>query len=191
MNKILTVSRDEISPAHIIKSKEDVDLLYIPGLIPSTTGWDEFIQHCDFTVKSHERTLSSPVKVINALQIWDDLFVAGYYVDQGDCFHQLPGIFSTTESLYGRAPNSGCTLINFVGVQKPIPVHADTRDSFLWQAIGSVEWRIHDTPEETSPYQTLIVNPGDVLFVPSGIVHTVFCEKPRAAISIFYDKQVP
>lgn len=189
MHEIITISKNEISTEHIKKAKENIDLLHIPNFIPSTTGWDEFIDHCDFTVKSPERTLSSPVKVINALQIWDELFVAGYYVNEGNCFHQLPEVIFITESLYGRKSDGGCTLINFVGMQKTIPIHHDTRDSFLWQAIGSVEWRIFENYNNIDSYKTLLVNPGDVLFVPSGIIHTVFCEKPRAGISIFYDKQ--
>lgn len=189
MNSIIHIDKSNISQQDILDAKKNIDLLYIPGLIPSTTGWDEFISHCDYTVKHPEVTLPSPVKVIGALQVWDSLFLAGYNVDSGDCFSQLKDIFAKTTELFGREPNSGCTLINFVGQQKTIPVHTDTRDSFLWQAIGSVEWRICETVQEDSPYQTLTVNPGDVLFVPSGIIHTVFCENPRAAISIFYDKQ--
>lgn len=171
-----------------MQAKKDIDLIYIPSLIPSNTGWEEFIAHSDYLVKNPELTLSSPVKIINALQVWDDFFVAGYYVNFGECFHQLKDIFQKTTTLYGREPNGGCTLINFVGNQKLIPVHTDTRDSFLWQAIGTVEWRIHESEDPNSSYQTLIVNPGDVLFVPSGLSHTVYCPNPRAAISIFYDK---
>lgn len=189
MNNIIHIDKNNIRQQDILDAKENIDLLYIPNLIPSTTGWDEFISHCDYTVKHPEITLPSPVKVIGALQVWDSLFMAGYNVDSGDCFSQLKDIFAKTTELFGREPNSGCTLINFVGQQKTIPVHTDTRDSFLWQAIGSVEWRICETEQQDSPYQTLTVNPGDVLFVPSGISHTVFCENPRAAISIFYDKQ--
>ena len=187
MNRIITKDISSITHEVIMEAKANVDLVYIPSLIPSNTEWNEFIDHCDFTVKSPERNIGGPVKIINALQIWDDFFVAGYHVDKGNCFHQLEDIFEKTTTLYGRRPNGGCTLINFIGNQKTIPVHTDKRDSFLWQGIGTVEWRICDTEKEDSPYQTLIVKPGDVLFIPSGIPHTVYCPNPRAAISIFYD----
>jgi quercetin dioxygenase-like cupin family protein len=189
MHNIIHIDKDSITQQDILDAKENIDLLYIPNLVPSTTGWDEFIDHCDYTVKHPEFTLPSPVKVIGALQIWDEFFVAGYYVENGDCFSQLKEVFAKTTELFGREPNKGCTLINFVGQQKTIPVHTDSRDSFLWQAIGSVEWRVFETTEPDSPYQSLTVNPGDMLFVPSGIIHTVFCENPRAGISVFYDKQ--
>ena len=188
MNKIIYKDKNSISQKDILDAKDNVDLLYIPNMMPSTTGWHEFISHCDYTVKRPEITISSPVKVIGSLQIWDDLFVAGYRVETGNCFSQLPEVFAKTTELFGREPNSGCTLINFVGQQKTIPIHTDSRDSFLWQAIGSVEWRIFETIEEGSPYQSLTVNAGDMLFVPSGLIHTVFCENPRAGISVFYDK---
>ena len=190
MNKIIYKDKNSISQKDILEAKENIDLLYIPNIMPSTTGWHEFINHCDYTVKRPEITLPSPVRVIGSLQIWDDLFVAGYRVEKGDCFTQLPEVFAKTTELFGREPNSGCTLINFIGQQNTIPIHTDSRDSFLWQAIGSVEWRIFETTEEGSPYQSLGVHAGDMLFVPSGLIHTVFCENPRAGISIFYDKQV-
>jgi hypothetical protein len=189
MNRIITKDLNSINHEVIMQAKQEVDLIHIPSLIPSNTGWDEFIAHSDFTTKNKEKTLDSPVKIINALQVWDDFFVAGYYVNEGNFFHQLQDIFEKTASLYGRMPNGGCTLINFIGNQKTIPIHTDIRDSFLWQAIGTVEWRIYDKDDHTLPYQSLWVKPGDVLFVPSGIAHTVYCPDPRAAISIFYDKE--
>lgn len=189
MHNIIHIDKENVKPQDILDAKKNIDLLYIPNLIPSTTNWNEFIDHCDYTVKHPEVTLPSPVKVIGALQVWDDLFMAGYNVSSGNCFSQLEEVFTKTTELFGRRPNNGCTLINFVGQQKTIPVHTDIRDSFLWQAIGSVEWRICETQSEDSLYQTLTVNPGDVLFVPSGLIHTVFCKDPRAAISIFYDKE--
>ena len=192
MHSIIHIDKDSITQQDVLDAKENIDLLYIPNLVPSTTGWDEFIDHCDYTVKHPEFTLPSPVKVIGALQVWDEFFVAGYYVQNGDCFSQLNDLFAKTTELFGKEPNGGCTLISFIANQKTIPVHEDTMDSFMWQAIGSVEWRIFETAKENSSYKSLIVNPGDMLFVPSGIIHTVFCENPRAGISIHYfnDKQV-
>jgi hypothetical protein len=189
MNNILTLSRDEVTHQHIINSKESLDLIYMPGYIPSTTKWEEFISHCDYLEKNRDLTLPSPVKVIGALQMWDELFIAGYYAQKGNVFSQWNEVTSITDFLFGRENDGGCTLINFIGNQKTIPVHTDTRDSFLWQAIGSVEWRICDTDSEDSAYKVLIVNPGDLLFIPSGLAHTVYCLDPRAALSIFYDKK--
>lgn len=189
MNNIIIKNKDDIRHEDILLSKENIDLLHIPGLIPSNTKWEEFIAHCNFLEKNRNITLQSPVKVIGALQVWDDFFLAGYYAQKGETLSQWNQVTYITDHLFGRENDGGCTLINFVGGQKTIPVHTDIRDSFLWQAIGTVEWRIHETENPESPYKTLIVNPGDVLFVPSGISHTVFCADPRAALSIFYDKR--
>jgi hypothetical protein len=189
MNNIIQKTIEEINPSVIAEAQLNVDLIHIPDLIPSKTEWKEFINHCNFLEKNQDITLSSPVKLIGALQIWDDFFLAGYYAQRGECFSQWDEITKKTDSIFGRENDGGCTLINFVGGQKTIPVHTDRRDSFLWQGIGDVEWRIHETENESSPYQTLIVKPGDVLFVPAGISHTVFCPDPRAALSIFYDKK--
>jgi hypothetical protein len=189
MNSIIKKTAEEINHELIVQAKKNVDLIHIKNLIPSTTKWEEFIAHCNFLEKNRDITLESPVKLIGALQIWDDFFLAGYYAQRGDIFSQWDEITKKTDNLFGRENDGGCTLINFIGGEKTIPVHTDTRDSFLWQAIGTVEWRIHETENPESLYKILIVEPGDVLFVPSGISHTVFCPDPRAALSIFYDKK--
>jgi quercetin dioxygenase-like cupin family protein len=36
--------------------------------------------------------------------------------------------------------------------------------------------------ESAEPYESYILNPGDILFVPSGIVHQVVITEPRASI---------
>lgn len=188
MNNIIEKNKEDINQSVILDAQKNVDLIYIKNFIPSSTKWEEFINHCNFLEKNKELTLQSPVKVIGALQIWDDFFLAGYNANLGDSFSQWNEVTLMTDFLFGRKNNGGCTLINFIGGQKTIPIHTDSRDSFLWQAIGSVEWQIHNDSTLSNAYKSLIVSPGDVLFVPSGISHTVYCPDPRAAISIFYDK---
>ena len=189
MNAVLSISPDQINSELIKNAKNNIDLLHIKDFIPSNTKWEEFISHCNFLEKNKQLTLSSPVKLIGALQIWDEFYLAEYYANQGDCFSQWKEITYKTDNLFGRENDGGCTLINFIGNQKQIPIHDDTRDSFYWQAIGNVEWQIYEKGNDSECLISFNVAPGDVLFVPKGIVHTVACSEPRAALSVFYDNR--
>ncbi len=61
-------------------------------------------------------------------------------------------------------------------------IHKDEVDGFFIQCEGKTKWNIYyaDNPE------TYILNEGDLLYIPSGITHSVFSLSPRAAISISF-----
>jgi mannose-6-phosphate isomerase-like protein (cupin superfamily) len=187
MNRVITKNGTEVTSQDIADARSNIDLLYIPNFCRAETPWREFIAHADYLAKHQDLTLHSPVPVLGALQMWGDFFHAGYYIDNSNSFHQLDQLKEKTNLLYGRMPDNGCTLVNFVGMQNMIPVHDDRRDSFYWQALGTVEWRVYENMDNEEQYQVVTVKPGDGLFVPSGLVHSVFAPNPRAALSIFYD----
>jgi mannose-6-phosphate isomerase-like protein (cupin superfamily) len=64
-------------------------------------------------------------------------------------------------------------------------VHSDPVDGFYVQCEGQTTWRAfyQDSSEE------YLVNPGDMLYIPSGIDHSVESMNVRAAISVsFFDE---
>lgn len=175
------------TPEDIESAKNTKDIIYMPNFCKSNTRWDDFINHADFLSKNLELDLPSPVPTVGAIQIWDSFFHAGYYLKNSGAFLQYDELAAKTKDLYGREPNNGCTLVNFIGMRSMIPIHDDVRDSFYWQAINQVEWRIYNSYDNESDYTPLTVKAGEALFVPRGLIHSVFCKEPRAAISLFYD----
>lgn len=63
--------------------------------------------------------------------------------------------------------------------------HSDAVDGLFLQCNGSTLWNIfyEDSTEE------IIANPGDVLFIPKGIEHSVESLTPRSSISISFTDQ--
>jgi hypothetical protein len=73
------------------------------------------------------------------------------------------------------------TLINFVANEADYYIHTDDHDVILIQCQGSVEWRIYPSLQ-SNEYDSYIIEPGDLLFAPKGIVHQAVVFEPRASI---------
>jgi hypothetical protein len=61
--------------------------------------------------------------------------------------------------------------------------HSDAADGFFVQCAGQTLWRIYYSGERV---ESFIARPGDVLFIPSGLEHSVESLSPRASISISF-----
>ena len=82
-------------------------------------------------------------------------------------------------------------IINFVGNEYKYWVHKDDHEVISWHCIGQMEWRIYEDIDDSRlnsqnfeglNYNSYIVNPGDILYVPAGVAHSVLTEGPRASL---------
>jgi mannose-6-phosphate isomerase-like protein (cupin superfamily) len=65
-------------------------------------------------------------------------------------------------------------------------IHSDPVDGFYIQCEGQTTWRAF-YKDKTEAY---LVNPGDLLYIPKGIDHSVESMNVRAAISVsFFDEE--
>jgi len=55
--------------------------------------------------------------------------------------------------------------------------HKDTMDVYFWQCQGVTKWIIEDKDE-------VILNPGDLIYIPKEIYHSVIPLSPRLGISM-------
>ena len=54
--------------------------------------------------------------------------------------------------------------------------HKDTMDVYYWQCQGVTQWVVED--------KNVILNPGDLIYIPSGMYHSVTPLSPRLGISM-------
>ena len=57
--------------------------------------------------------------------------------------------------------------------------HRDGAFVWYWQCIGNTQWIIYENEKEF----TYELSPGDIIYVPRGVYHSVFPLTPRAGIS--------
>lgn len=88
-------------------------------------------------------------------------------------------------------------LINLVGNESKYSPHKDVIDVLSWQCLGSVTYRIYegkDSDEFEVPlditnrsYKDYVLSPGDVIFLPKGVIHEVISKFPRATLIMNFD----
>lgn len=81
------------------------------------------------------------------------------------------------------------TIVNFVGDEAGYYAHKDDRDVISWQYLNSVEYRLYEddgtdyskpVDTEGKKYTSVILNQGDIIFVPKGMIHQAVVHEPRA-----------
>lgn len=183
----MSLTRKEIEEANKNKT-----LLYLPKLTESTVTWDEVLNHLNeqhnrtdepFGKHNYERTVGEGLRHVGGLEIRSNFHIISMGPHTPGVFKNVPGILDKLELIYGMRTLGASGLINFVTGEPPIMLHEDTTPSFYWHGIGSVEWRRYETREKNENYESVIVSPGDSIYVPPGMWHTVHSRTPRFAIS--------
>jgi hypothetical protein len=177
----------------ILEAKRSEQVLFFKNIMPATPSWGDFIQDLNINYNNNVIFDSSDKRFNNSVLIYNKLdpisFINTFLIkiNSINLINKLDGICNLANSIDVGYIKS---IINFVGNESKYYIHADSHDVISWHCIGSVEWRIYKTlkqenppPIESSePYESYILNPGDILFVPSGIVHQVVVTEPRASI---------
>jgi len=70
-------------------------------------------------------------------------------------------------------------LINLVGGDFVGEIHDDPYHVFSMQHLGTIEYMIKDIDGNSNTY---ILEPGDLLFIPSGMKHSVLPSEPRGTL---------
>ena len=69
--------------------------------------------------------------------------------------------------------------ISLSSESKTFGKHNDTVHTWFWQCVGKTKWTVWDDKE-----YTYILNPGDVIFVPSEMYHLPIPLTPRMGLSL-------
>ena len=69
--------------------------------------------------------------------------------------------------------------------------HEDRENNLFWQGKGKSRWRLYDSIENEQPFLDVILEDGDVLFIPGGTYHIVEPITPRFGFAILFgDKKL-
>lgn len=164
--------------------------MFLKNAIPAVPRWSDFIQNLNANYNSNVIIDSSDKRFNNSVLIYNKLDPISFMSMKDNSIN----LIEKSSNIYNIINNINIdcmkTIINFVGNESKYYIHADSHDVISWHCIGSVEWRVYKTlkqenppPTESSePHESYILNPGDILFVPSGIVHQIVVTEPRASI---------
>lgn len=202
---------NKINKNIFLKAKKNKKALFFPKLINQSPDWNSFIKALNYKFNldkdnqndkfiKNNKGQSTDIYLNNNLdpQFWyaaqrKDL------INNGGCLPYLPEIkdfINTINPVLGNSPWFIKGLINFVGNDGNLNVHNDGQDVISWTCIGEVEYRIYENFEPDSDgnlnptgkeYTSYMMNPGDVIFMPAGVIHHAILKEPRASLILdFY-----
>ena len=95
--------------------------------------------------------------------------------------------------------NTVKSLINFAGNEYVGTGHSDRQSVVSWTCAGEVEYKIYHIKNSTErnsltyeqqrtlTYDSYIMKPGDVMYMPIGVFHSAVANFPRASLILDYD----
>jgi len=182
-------------------AKKNNKVLFFHKAITNVPNWNSFINNLNYKFnKKKEHLIFEDKRMINDVLIYNKMDPSTFNIleesTESNTIIEAENVLKIFNEIMEL--ESGCvkSLINFVGNEAKYYIHADEHDVFSWHCIGQVEWRIYpniildkniDPPTDVDePYESYILNPGDVLYVPKGVVHQVIVNQPRASIVYNY-----
>ena len=174
---------------------------YKKNVLPMVPHWEDFIRALDYKFNNpHEDFIhGSKDEFVFKEDKCTDIFMynkfdqqfwnVATFLNKKTFFQEIKNaekyLFKEKKEWYAKA------LINFVGKEALYSAHKDPQDVISWQCIGSVEYRIYeDVPCNFGEpidfrglkYEKYILSPGDVIYIPTGIIHQAVIFEPRATI---------
>lgn len=192
---------------NFIKARQENKVHLEKGLLPNTPQWIDFL---NLMTKKFNKSKTHPYDSKwreDSTDRWIDgtdimiynrmdpvIFKAvkyseGKYDDNLIDASSLVDLFS---SIFPRFEIKA--ILNLIGEESEYWVHKDDHEVISWHCQGKMEWRIYSNEAEQelwkqekhmkieAPYQSYILEPGDVIYVPTGTIHEVCASEPRASL---------
>ena len=189
---------------NFIKARQENKVHLEKNLLPNTPQWIDFLnlmtkkynnaarQEYDdsWRVKSEDRWIEgTDIMIYNKMD--PVIFKAIQYSDghYGDNLIDASPLVDLLSPIFSRFEVKA--IINFIGSESEYWVHKDDHEVVSWHCQGKMEWRIYPnlkdknidhTQVEDEEYISYILEPGDVIYVPTGMGHQVVTPEPRASL---------
>jgi hypothetical protein len=171
------------------------------GLCKDVPNWSDFIENFNYNYskdKNKYNEKKDPRFITDNILLYNkfDPVIFNCIEDQTtSLFLKSLEAAKQIKGLMDKDANGIKSIINFLGNEQDYWVHSDNHDVISWHCIGEIEWRfyknvkeedLHKTEIEDAEYESVVLQPGDVLYVPSGVFHQVINNKPRASLVFAY-----
>lgn len=145
----------------------------------NTPDWDRFIGHINYAYQQPDEVWEpeADVKTIGFVRFWNRLTMAVDHAEAWFARYTDP-IINWINANHPLKFGAAFSIIVFTNKDATSGRHFDPCDVFYWQCIGEADWFFPELD------MTIRLNPGDLIFVPAGVLHEVYSKTPRTAISI-------
>lgn len=147
--------------------------------------WDHFIKFISHAIKQDNpnASITNSKETIGYVNFWQKLTMTLDNLSN-EYFPKIEEKNNFLEMFLDKKACGKFGAVSFTDSEPTTGKHSDPVTVMYWNCIGSVQWNVY--PE--SGEQIFVLNPGDVILVPSDITHEVISLEPRAAISFMFEK---
>jgi hypothetical protein len=170
------------------KAVADHKPLILENIYSDVPSWDRVLKNIDYAYNTEKKNIS----IYNQMDLICFNALASVVLRDGSIFYDHNGLIPESDSLVktlneviGKDAVGGKALINLVSNEADYWMHADDHDVISWQVLGKVEYRFSES-KEAKPYLIHVLNPGDVVYIPTGVFHEVSILEPRATYIFQY-----
>lgn len=167
----------------ILKNKHNSNIVIFKKFCTETPDWSEFIKYIDqssrMLISSFPENLNdTPNTVVSGNMIIKQnfYFYLGIHGFLGKSSYKIQNEFSKIFKCEGGMTT---VYVNLSTNINNISEHTDKYDNFYWQCIGITEWVYKN--------KKYLVEPGDLVYIPANVPHSVNFRMPRAAIGFSWD----
>jgi mannose-6-phosphate isomerase-like protein (cupin superfamily) len=183
----------------IQNSIENKKVLFLKGLVSSPISWDIFYS----LLRSEENEVK--FQFFGGFTAHDSEKNNDYFKDVASYFESLhPGkkiavmsIVHFSNRTNNHIPKNVQEMYEYFLLKNPNKApnnfdmnmlspsrHSDAADGFFLQCQGETLWRVYNSEEDV---EVFIASPGDVLFIPKGVEHSVESLSVRGSISVSFN----
>lgn len=185
----------------IIEALNNKTYALFRGLCKDVPNWSDFIENFDYNYNRDKdkdknnpdhRYITDNILVYNK---FDPIVFAAIEGKDSPMFDKSLEASVAIEALIKKKASEIKSIMNFLGNEQEYWIHSDNHDVISWHCVGTIEWRFYKNLKEEdmekisiegAEYDSVVLEPGDVVYVPAGVVHQVINNKPRASLIFQY-----
>jgi uncharacterized RmlC-like cupin family protein len=154
-------------------------------------SWDNFINSINdaYDLNDINNRIEPSKEVLGKINFWQKLTMTLDNINDKN-FSGIQEKVDRLTSLHNTIkPNTKCMgyfgAVSITNKEPTTGKHSDPIDVIYCQFIGSVTWNVFND----NGFESFIINPGDIIYVPKLIEHEVVSLTPRAAISFVFGEE--
>lgn len=168
----------------IIKNNRENKTAHVfRNMFTNLPAWDNFFNHISDGIEAKEYSGGNmgSKEVVGKVNFWSRLTMT---LDQPEekYYPYLNSYIDNLRQFQDYVFTGSFCAVSITNKEPTTGKHNDPVDVFYLQCIGSVVWKIFSDSE-----CEYVLNPGDVIYVPSGVDHEVRSLTPRASISFMFE----
>jgi len=184
------------------EAKKNNTYAIIKNYYPETPTWEKIILSLNHAYHNSESSLGEESRVVTrkdgvktAIIVFNKFDIVSFHAitKKEDGYHHgglIPEsdlVIKELNKVFQSETPGGKCIINLVGNESEYWVHSDDHDVISWNVLGRVEYKFFKD-KDSKEFKSIVLEPGDLVYIPEGVFHEVNVFEPRATFIFQYFK---